>query len=79
MSELKGKDVGLYQRTIFNMTLQPVDEAQGERIETVRNAYKRAVGIIYQNCPWSRERAVAITNLEDSLMWAVAAIAREGD
>ena len=79
MSGLSEQDVALYQRTIFNMTNQPPDDDQVARIENVRMAAKRLVGIIYLNSPGrSRERSLAITNLEQCLMHAVAAIAREG-
>lgn len=72
-------DVPLYQRTVFNMTHQPVDVEQLNRIEEVRNAGKRMAGIVYQNSQMrSRERSLAITNLEEAVMWAVASIAREG-
>ena len=78
MSELSAKDVRLYQRTIFNMTLQSVNDEQGARIEELRNAAKRFVGIIYSNCELSRERSMALTGLEEALSSSVAAIAREG-
>jgi hypothetical protein len=43
--------------------------------EQTRAAYKRlALGLI--NIPDSRERSLAYTALEESLMWANAAIAR---
>ena len=77
MSELSRADAPRYQRTIFNMTNQTPTDERVVRIETVRNSAKRMAGIIYQNCPESRERALALTNLEQSLMYAVASIARE--
>jgi hypothetical protein len=77
MSELSRKDVVYYQRTIFNMTNQTPTPDRVARIERVRDGAKRLAGIIYQNCPESRERALALTSLEQSLMNAVASIARE--
>jgi len=77
MSELSRVDIPRYQRTVFNMTNQPPTEERIERIETVRASAKRLVGIMYQNCPESRERALGLTKLEESLMWSVASIARE--
>lgn len=78
MSELSVKDVRLYQRTIFNMTVQDIDNDQESRIEELRNSAKRMAGIVYSNCHLSRERSQALTSLEESLSYAVAAIAREG-
>ena len=78
VSELSVKDVRLSQRTIFNMTHQSIDPDQLRRIEELRNAAKRMVGIIYSVCELSRERSQALTSLEESLSHAVAAIAREG-
>ena len=78
MSELSVKDVRLYQRTIFNMTFQSPNPDRLRRIEEVRNAAKRMAGIIYSACELSRERSQALTSLEESLMYAVAAIVREG-
>ncbi len=78
-ARLHPKDIPLYQRTVFNMTHQPVDVEQLNRIEEVRNAAKRMAGIIYMNSHGrSRERSSALTNLEQAVMWAVASIAREG-
>ena len=76
---LKPEDVVLYQRTVFNMTPQKIDDLQAERIDFVRMSAKKLVGVIYTNSPEkSRERALALSKLEESLMWAVASIAREG-
>ncbi len=77
MSDLSRVDIPRYQRTIFNMTNQTPTDERIDRIETIRDSAKRLVGIIYQNCPEPRERALALTNLEQSLMYAVASIARE--
>lgn len=39
-------------------------------------AFRFAVEIIDVHCPDGREKALAITNLEQAVMWANAAIAR---
>jgi phytoene dehydrogenase-like protein len=70
-------DVLLLHKTHFNMTNQPPDQHQIDRIERLREHYKQAASMIYVNCPKSRERSLALTGLEESLMWAVASIARE--
>jgi hypothetical protein len=70
-------DVPLLHKTHFNMTNQTPDEDQIERIERIRETFKRLSSLVYVNCPRSRERSLALTGLEESLMWAVASIARE--
>ena len=60
-----------------NMTNHPpATEATVERIETLRRVFKSAGHQIQASCPESREQSLALTHLEQSLMWAVAAIAR---
>lgn len=51
-------------------------EGQPERYEVLRAA-AYALAVSYSsNCPKSRELALALTKLEESVMWANAAIAR---
>ena len=53
-------------------------EGQPAKYEKIRDeAYKLALLIDY-NCPESREKSLAITKLEEVVMWANAAIARHG-
>jgi hypothetical protein len=53
----------------------PKDD-QPERYAALR-AQARALALdIFQFCPPSRERSLALTNLEQAVMWANAAIAR---
>ena len=59
------------------MTNQPPTDERIDRIERVREEFRKLSSMIYVNCPESRERALALTGLEQSLMWAVASIARE--
>lgn len=49
---------------------------QPERYEEIRNAYLQLSVLLISECPESRELSVAITNLEQSSMWANASIAR---
>lgn len=48
---------------------------QKERYEKIRAAAKEFAFLIKENCPDSRERSVAFTNLQQTVMWANAAIA----
>lgn len=49
---------------------------QLERYEVIREKAKELAEYIQQFCPESREKSVAFTQLETSVMWANAAIAR---
>jgi hypothetical protein len=48
------------------------------RIEAVKSGGLKLAQSIERNCPASRERALAMTNLEQCILWAVEAIARNG-
>ena len=51
-------------------------EGQPEKYGKIRDeAYKLALLIDF-NCPESREKSLAITKLEETVMWANASIAR---
>jgi len=52
----------------------PKDD-QAPRYEDIRNTAKQLAVNILVNCPHSRERSVALTNLEQAVMWANKAIA----
>jgi len=57
-------------------TYHPPKEGQPERYNDLRDeAYLLALNILV-SCPDSREKALAITKLEECVMWANAAIAR---
>jgi hypothetical protein len=49
---------------------------QPEKYEAIRNKAKELALLIGELCPGSRELSLARTNLEESVMWANAAIAR---
>ena len=51
-------------------------EGQPERYTLIRDEAKALALLILANCPPSRERSLAITNLEQAIMWANASIAR---
>jgi hypothetical protein len=53
----------------------PKGDQQGRYVEIRDTAHAVALGIC-QNCPESRERSLALTHLEEAVMWANAAIAR---
>lgn len=50
-----------------------------EKYENIRDAAGVLARLMVASCPDSRELSLAITNLEQSVMWANAAIARRRD
>lgn len=59
-----------------NFTYHAPKGNQPERYERIRTWGKDMAETIIENCPESRERSLAITKLEECVMWANAAIAR---
>lgn len=63
-----------YMEKIFTYH-QPKDD-QPKRYEAIRNKAKEMACMLNDLCPESRERSLALTKLEESVMWANASIAR---
>lgn len=61
-----------------NFKYHPPNGSQPERYVAVREKAKELATLIAQTCHQSRERALAMTNLEQAVMWANAGIARNG-
>ena len=59
-----------------NFTYHPPNAEQQAKYPVVRAEAKALAETIHKLCPPSRERSLAITNLEEAVMWANAAIAR---
>lgn len=63
-------------RLIHSLTNHPTSDPQLIRaMETIRDQAKLLGEAIIYGAPESRERSLAITNLEQTVMWAVKAIA----
>ena len=56
----------------------PPDDATKTVYEILRNAGKQLAECILTHCSESRERSLALTKIEEGVMWANAAVAREG-
>lgn len=56
----------------------PMTSEQLVKSASVRSEMVDAAVAVIQNCPNSRERALAVTKLEEACFWANAAIARAG-
>ncbi len=59
-----------------NFTYHPPKGDQPERYVRIREQAKDFAAAIESMCPSSRERSLAFTKLEECVMWANAAIAR---
>jgi hypothetical protein len=57
-------------------TYHPPAPGQPELYEALRKQAKELAYLIWDSCPDSREKALALTALENSNMWANASIAR---
>jgi hypothetical protein len=51
-------------------------EGQQEKYKTLRQTGKELAYLIDTLCPGSREKSLAMTKLEEGIMWANASIAR---
>lgn len=59
-------------------TWHPPKEGQPERYTLLRAGARKLAGLVITQVPDSRERSVALTKIEEAVMWANAAIARRG-
>lgn len=59
-----------------NFSYHSPKDGQPEKYNAIREKAKELAYLIEKECPNSREKSVAITNLETSVMWANASIAR---
>jgi len=57
-------------------TYHPPFGDQPAKYERLRAAAKELAFLIFATCPSGRERSLAMTKLEESVMWANAAVAR---
>lgn len=60
----------------LRFTYHPPTSDQPERFEAIRGAARELAVLLVRSSPSSREQSLAITNLEQVVMWANAAIAR---
>jgi len=78
---MKGKQKMLHERIKKmnldkNFTYHPPKEGQPEKYATIRKMAHEYAEFLQENCPQSRELSLALTNLEQTVMWANASIAR---
>lgn len=61
---------------VKNFSYHAPKEAQSVMYEAIRNKALLLAAYINEHCPDSREKSLAITRLEEAVMWANASIAR---
>lgn len=54
----------------------PPQGTQSGKYLALRDSGKYVAALIFRHCPDSRERSLALTKLEEAIMWANASIAR---
>lgn len=59
-----------------NFTYHAPKEGQLKKYEAIRSKGKELAYLIDEECPNSREKSLAMTKLEEAVMWANAAVAR---
>jgi hypothetical protein len=59
-------------------TYHPPRDGQAEQYQAIRDQAHALAHLMNLKCPDSREKSLAVTHLEDAVMWANAAIARHG-
>jgi hypothetical protein len=59
-----------------NFVHHPPKDGQVERYTAIRENARNLAHMINEECPDSREKSLALTKLEEAVMWANAAIAR---
>ena len=70
-------ELGREMATLLNnFTYHPPFGDQPQRYIKLRDAAKTVAELFLELCPSSRERSLAMTNLEQAVFWANAAIAR---
>lgn len=57
-------------------TYHAPEVGQREKYENLRESGRKMATLIFLLCPDSRERSLAITKIEEAVMWANGAIAR---
>jgi hypothetical protein len=59
-----------------NFSYHAPKEGQNEKYEAIRDKAKELAVLILEIAPVSRERSLALTKLEETVMWANSSIAR---
>lgn len=66
----------MHEELIKRFTYHAPKDAQLDRYEKIRDVAHNLAALLVVECPESRELSLDLTNLEQAVMWANAAIAR---
>jgi hypothetical protein len=64
------------EQILHNFKYHAPKDGQPEKYEEIRDTAREFALTINKLCPNSREKSLAMTKLEEAVMWANAAIAR---
>jgi len=67
------------EELVNRFTYHAPREDQVERYEEIRRMGLTLATVVFGSCPESREKSLALTKIEEAVMWANAAIARNED
>lgn len=67
------------EELVNRFTYHAPREDQVERYEEIRRMGLTLATVVHGSCPESRERSLALTKIEEAVMWANVAIARNED
>lgn len=62
-------------RILKSLTTQICNDSQIVSMEEIRGSAGTLAGVILEQCPSSRERSLALTHLEEVVMWACKSVA----
>lgn len=65
-----------YEKSMTNLA---VSQDAGDEMTELRISYKAVLNDLFNRVGGSRERTIALERLEESLMWAIKAIALENN
>ena len=74
--ETNHTEIDLIERIDHNFKYHTPKDDQIKRYLELREMARQFAKMINEYCPKSREKSLAITKLEESVMWSNAAIAR---
>ncbi len=72
------EQISLKERIDSDFTYHSPSDNQTDRYVVLRDEAKRLAHMIDERVPDSREKSLALTNLEQAIFWANAGIARHG-
>lgn len=68
-----------YEELKTRFTYHPPSGSQPDRYTDIREGGLVLAALIDESCPDSREKSLALTSVDQAVMWANAAIARRED